>query len=128
MEGVNNFTEFVQAFSHFGADMVELAHLSGDRQNVSTKIYHVVIVLSFEDQSSRFFCLAEFSLPLFIHFLIYVNQCNSVLTAKLVLLINYILYYNGKKSANIPFSFLCLFICLFFSSSARLDLLISLHA
>lgn len=33
LESVNNFTEFVQAFSHFGADMVELAHLSGDRQN-----------------------------------------------------------------------------------------------
>ena len=36
LEDVNTFTDFVQAFSEFGADMVELAHLSGDRQNVST--------------------------------------------------------------------------------------------
>ncbi|XP_046384624.1 alpha-catulin [Ischnura elegans] len=32
LEGVNNFTEFVKAFGHFGAEMVELAHLTGDRQ------------------------------------------------------------------------------------------------
>ena len=36
LEGVITFTDFVQAFSQFGSDMVELAHLSGDRQNVST--------------------------------------------------------------------------------------------
>lgn len=30
---MNNFTEFVKAFSHFGTEMVELAHLTGDRQN-----------------------------------------------------------------------------------------------
>ena len=35
LENVNTFTDFVQAFSQFGSDMVELAHLSGDRQNVS---------------------------------------------------------------------------------------------
>jgi len=40
LEGVNTFTDFVQAFSQFGSDMVELAHLSGDRQNVSAA--HVV--------------------------------------------------------------------------------------
>ncbi|XP_058967911.2 alpha-catulin-like [Pocillopora verrucosa] len=33
LETVNTFTDFVQAFSQFGSDMVELAHLSGDRQN-----------------------------------------------------------------------------------------------
>ncbi|KAI8738521.1 alpha-catulin [Biomphalaria glabrata] len=33
VEEVNNFTDFVNAFSEFGKDMVELAHLSGDRQN-----------------------------------------------------------------------------------------------
>lgn len=33
LEKVHIFTEFVQAFSQFGADMVELAHVSGDRQN-----------------------------------------------------------------------------------------------
>ncbi|XP_059141876.1 alpha-catulin-like [Physella acuta] len=33
VEEVNNFTDFVSAFSQFGKDMVELAHLSGDRQN-----------------------------------------------------------------------------------------------
>ncbi|KAK7075070.1 Alpha-catulin, partial [Halocaridina rubra] len=31
LESVTNFTEFVKAFSHFGAEMVELAHLTGDR-------------------------------------------------------------------------------------------------
>ena len=34
LENVNTFTDFVQAFSQFGSDMVELAHLSGDRKNV----------------------------------------------------------------------------------------------
>ncbi|XP_065342960.1 alpha-catulin isoform X1 [Cloeon dipterum] len=33
LEGVSNFTEFVKAFSQFGAEMVELAHLTGDRHN-----------------------------------------------------------------------------------------------
>jgi hypothetical protein len=32
MENVSNFTEFVKAFSQFGCEMVDLAHLSGDRQ------------------------------------------------------------------------------------------------
>ena len=34
LENVNTFTDFVQAFSQFGSDMVKLAYLSGDRQNV----------------------------------------------------------------------------------------------
>nr|XP_006818860.1 PREDICTED: alpha-catulin-like [Saccoglossus kowalevskii] len=33
LEYVSNFTDFVQAFSQFGSEMVELAHLTGDRQN-----------------------------------------------------------------------------------------------
>lgn len=33
LESVTNFTEFVKAFSQFGAEMVELAHLTGDRQS-----------------------------------------------------------------------------------------------
>ncbi|XP_071941893.1 alpha-catulin-like [Antedon mediterranea] len=33
LETVQNFTEFVQLFSQFGKEMVELAHLTGDRQN-----------------------------------------------------------------------------------------------
>ena len=36
IENVSSFTDFVKAFSQFGNEMVELAHLSGDRQNVST--------------------------------------------------------------------------------------------
>ena len=38
LENVANFTEFVKAFSQFGTEMVELAHLTGDRQNVSHSI------------------------------------------------------------------------------------------
>ena len=34
LENVTNFTEFVNAFSQFGGDMVELAYVSGERQNV----------------------------------------------------------------------------------------------
>ena len=30
----DNFADFVKAFSNFGSGMVELAHLTGDRQNV----------------------------------------------------------------------------------------------
>ncbi|XP_060582034.1 alpha-catulin-like isoform X2 [Ruditapes philippinarum] len=33
LESVDSFTDFVQAFSKFGNNMVELAHLTGDRQN-----------------------------------------------------------------------------------------------
>ncbi|GFS44736.1 alpha-catulin [Trichonephila inaurata madagascariensis] len=33
LENAANFTEFVKAFSQFGSEMVELAHLTGDRQN-----------------------------------------------------------------------------------------------
>ncbi|XP_037915686.1 alpha-catulin isoform X3 [Hermetia illucens] len=33
LESVASFTEFVKAFSVFGAEMVELAHVTGDRQN-----------------------------------------------------------------------------------------------
>ncbi|KAL7017697.1 hypothetical protein ACKWTF_010490 [Chironomus riparius] len=33
LESVATFTEFVKAFSVFGAEMVELAHITGDRQN-----------------------------------------------------------------------------------------------
>ncbi|XP_045031707.1 alpha-catulin isoform X4 [Daphnia magna] len=33
LEGVNNFTEFVKAFSQFGNEMVDFAHVTGDRQN-----------------------------------------------------------------------------------------------
>ncbi|XP_035218517.1 alpha-catulin-like, partial [Stegodyphus dumicola] len=33
LENAKNFTEFVKAFSQFGTEMVELAHLTGDRQN-----------------------------------------------------------------------------------------------
>ena len=36
LEDVSSFPEFVNGFSQFGKDMVELAHLSGDRQNVSS--------------------------------------------------------------------------------------------
>lgn len=34
LEKVNSFQEFVQIFSQFGNEMVEFAHLTGDRQNV----------------------------------------------------------------------------------------------
>ncbi|XP_067120821.1 alpha-catulin-like isoform X1 [Centruroides vittatus] len=34
LENVANFTEFVKAFSHFGAEMVELARLTSHKQNV----------------------------------------------------------------------------------------------
>jgi hypothetical protein len=37
---VANFTEFVKAFSQFGTEMVELAHLTGDRQNVMKTHLH----------------------------------------------------------------------------------------
>jgi hypothetical protein len=33
LESVATFTEFVKAFSIFGAEMVELAHITGERQN-----------------------------------------------------------------------------------------------
>ena len=59
LEGVNTFTDFVQAFSQFGSDMVELAHLSGDRQNVST--------CTWNDRGICWFiwcCLVDWNCPL----------------------------------------------------------------
>ena len=41
LDNVNNFTDFVKAFSTFGNEMVELAHLTGDRQNVSIQHSYV---------------------------------------------------------------------------------------
>ncbi|CAG2165602.1 unnamed protein product [Oppiella nova] len=38
LENVANFTEFVKAFSQFGTEMVELAHLTGDRQNIGSAV------------------------------------------------------------------------------------------
>jgi hypothetical protein len=37
MESVANFTEFVKAFSVFGAEMVELAHVTGKYKLLSIK-------------------------------------------------------------------------------------------
>lgn len=36
LERVSTFQEFVQIFGQFGNEMVEFAHLTGDRQNVSS--------------------------------------------------------------------------------------------
>ena len=35
LERVSTFQDFVHIFSQFGNEMVEFAHLTGDRQNVS---------------------------------------------------------------------------------------------
>lgn len=35
LEGVMSFSEFVKLFGAYGTQMVDLAHLTGDRQNVS---------------------------------------------------------------------------------------------
>jgi hypothetical protein len=35
LEGVTSFSEFVKLFGIYGTQMVDLAHLTGDRQNVS---------------------------------------------------------------------------------------------
>lgn len=37
LEKVSSFQEFVHIFSQFGNEMVEFAHLTGDRQNVSAQ-------------------------------------------------------------------------------------------
>lgn len=39
LEKVNSFQEFVQIFSQFGNEMVEFAHLTGDRQNVCIYLF-----------------------------------------------------------------------------------------
>jgi hypothetical protein len=35
LEGVNSFSEFIKLFAVYGNQMVDLAHLTGDRQNVN---------------------------------------------------------------------------------------------
>ena len=43
IEDVVNFKDFVHAFSQFGGDMVELAYVSGEIQNVSLKLINVKV-------------------------------------------------------------------------------------
>lgn len=38
LETVTSFSEFVKLFAAYGSQMVELAHLTGDRQNVRKSI------------------------------------------------------------------------------------------
>ena len=45
IETCSTFADFVKAFSQFGNDMVQLAHLSGDRQNVSYATFYTNSVL-----------------------------------------------------------------------------------
>uniref|UniRef100_A0A8C7DHH3 Catenin alpha like 1 n=1 Tax=Oncorhynchus kisutch TaxID=8019 RepID=A0A8C7DHH3_ONCKI len=42
LERVSTFQEFVQIFSQFGNQMVEFAHLTGDRQNVRTVLLQLI--------------------------------------------------------------------------------------
>uniref|UniRef100_A0A182M2U1 Uncharacterized protein n=1 Tax=Anopheles culicifacies TaxID=139723 RepID=A0A182M2U1_9DIPT len=42
LESVANFTEFVKAFSVFGAEMVELAHVTGSSAGTMSKLHHTV--------------------------------------------------------------------------------------
>lgn len=51
LEKVHSFQEFVQIFSQFGNEMVEFAHLTGDRQNV--RIYRR---LKFSSTRILFWC------------------------------------------------------------------------
>lgn len=47
LERVSTFQEFVQIFSQFGNEMVEFAHLTGDRQNVSGLPMHAPLLWVF---------------------------------------------------------------------------------
>lgn len=38
LENTNNFTEFVKIFTQFGGEMVDLAHRTGDRQQVKKNL------------------------------------------------------------------------------------------
>ena len=46
LENVIDFWNFVRLFTQYGTDLIELAHLSGERQNVriqlSTEFYHII--------------------------------------------------------------------------------------
>ncbi|CAF89206.1 unnamed protein product, partial [Tetraodon nigroviridis] len=60
LERVSTFQEFVQIFSQFGNEMVEFAHLTGDRQNVSdTSVFrafrraHIIIQKSGTGRSTK---------------------------------------------------------------------------
>lgn len=56
LESVSNFTEFVKAFSQFGAEMVELAHLTGDRQVCIFILFRSFFLLFVVLLSIFFFC------------------------------------------------------------------------
>lgn len=47
LENVANFTEFVKAFALFGTEMIELAQLTSDKQNVSrlsSLVFHKFLI------------------------------------------------------------------------------------
>lgn len=70
LEKVNSFQEFVQIFSQFGNEMVEFAHLTGDRQNVCylphLKIFKYMHTFEWRcdlcDHLGWFLCLLNYSL------------------------------------------------------------------
>src|SRR6218665_3331959 len=55
IESCTTFAEFVKAFSQFGNEMVELAHLSGDRQNVRFFVFCISLLFFICPCSSSFF-------------------------------------------------------------------------
>lgn len=62
LERVSTFQEFVQIFSQFGNEMVEFAHLTGDRQNVSSvwsfKVIKIILEQCiFQSLSEMLMCL-----------------------------------------------------------------------
>lgn len=52
LETVTSFSEFVKLFGIYGSQMVELAHLTGDRQNV-TRISMVTVLTALTFRISK---------------------------------------------------------------------------
>ena len=60
LENVANFTEFVKAFSNFGVEMIELAQLTNERQNVGYVFDFLFHFFLFCFGIFPFFCLFFF--------------------------------------------------------------------
>ena len=53
LETVTSFSEFVKSFGLYGSQMVELAHLTGDRQNVNDRFIKNLSNIIFRSRISK---------------------------------------------------------------------------
>lgn len=98
LERVSTFQEFVQIFSQFGNEMVEFAHLTGDRQNVSGILRNTIWFFLLEEDKNPQFTLKKKSLIKWKRLQICIRSLFNSATLK-----NMFVYSYRPNLANIDF-------------------------